>query len=170
VGIQARSAIAQHVRSIPDHKHSAGNTCLYERIFIQFLRRTKDEDTQLCQQSLHAGCPNDHLPILTRHVQNSSSRQAASSIPRICGTSRLVLLGGIKSIICDNPSNSGEPLSHRYAIVGITDDVRIIKTRFIKFGPRPSAEMRMVIEGTEKVRIYAIKAYRGRTGTAPTHS
>jgi len=92
-----------HKRSIPDHKHGARNTCLYERIFIQFLRRTKDEDTQLCQQSLHAGCPNDYLPLLTRNVQNnlptSSSRQAAWSIPRVCSTSRLVPLAGIKSII-----------------------------------------------------------------------
>lgn len=85
------SANAQPVCTIPDHKHGARNTCLYGRIFIQILRRTKDEDTQRCQHSLHAGCPNDHLPLLTRNTQNNlrknnlrriSSRQAASSIPQ----------------------------------------------------------------------------------------
>jgi len=160
VGIQPGSANAQHVCAIADHKHSARNTCLYERIFIQFLRPTKDEDTQLCQQSLHVGCPNDRFPLLTWNVQNnprtSSSRQAASSIPRVCSTSRLVPLAGIKS--------------HRYATVGITDDVRIIKTRFINNGPRTSAEKLMFIEGTEegKVHVYAFKAYCGRKDS-PTH-
>jgi len=147
---------------------------IYERIFIRILRRTKDEDTQLCQLSLHAGCPKDHPPLLTRNVKDnlrtSASRQAASSIPRVCNTNRLLPLAGIKSIICDNPSNSGEPWSQRYATVGITDDVRtILKKGLLTFGPRTSAEEHMVIEGTEggKVRVYASKAYCGRKDIAP---
>ena len=64
------------------------------------------------------------------HVPTDTLRRVSLSV---CSASRLVPLTGIKSIICDNASNSEEPLSHRYATVGITDDVRIIKTRFIKF-------------------------------------
>jgi hypothetical protein len=157
--MQAGSANAQHVREMPDRKHGARNTCLYKLIFIQFLPSTKDS-IHNCQQSLQAGCPNYHLPRHKRNVQNnlrtSSSRQAASSIPRVY-SSRLVPLTGIKSIIYHKPSNSEEPWSHSYATGGTTDDVRIIEKMLINFGPRPSVEKCMVKSMSAPKNIVGVK-------------